>query len=109
MAETSARRKSDIAIVEKEESDVQVLKEISFESDVFNLAVSYENRSLDRVRNAIMLARSQWSDKLDVAKKKLEFLSSSSGNMDFLNAEEVERVRKRIAGRIADDSCWVEE
>lgn len=109
IAETSARRKSDIAIVEKEESDVQVLKDMSFEGDVFNLAVNYENRSLDRVRNAIMTARDQWCEKLDVAKKKLEFLSSSSGNMDFLNADEVERVRKRIAGKIADDSFWVEE
>lgn len=109
IAETSARRKSDIAIVEKEESDVQVLKDMSFEGDVFNLAVNYENRSLDRVRNAIMTARDQWREKLDVAKKKLEFLSSSSGNMDFLNADEVERVRKRIAGKIADDSFWVEE
>ena len=109
MAETSARRKSDAAIVEKEESDVQVLKDMSFEGDVFNLAVSYENRSLDRVRSAIVQARNLMNEKLAVAQRKLAFLSSSSVNMDFLNAEEVEKVRSRIAGRIADDALWTEE
>jgi len=109
MAETAARRKTDSAIIEKEESDVQVLKDMTFEGDVFNLAVSYENRSLDRIRNAMMQTQNVWNEKLGVAEKKLAFLSASSGNMDFLNAEEVEQVRKRIAGKIAEDSFWTED
>ena len=109
MAETAARRKADAAIDIKEEADVQVLKDMTFEGDVFNLAVQYENRSLDRIRAAMTQVKSNWADKLSVAEKKLKFLSASSGNMDFLNAEEVEKVRSRIAGKIADDSFWVED
>lgn len=105
----SAARRRDVALSEKAEADDAVRARTALERDVYNLAVGYENRSLDRVRDAIMLAESQWREKLDVAEKKLEFLCSSSGNMDFLNAEEVEKVRKRIAGKIADDSFWVEE
>ena len=109
MAETAARRKADAAMDIKEKSDVQVLKDMTFEGDVFNLAVQYENRSLDRIRVAMMQSKNTWRDKLSVAERKLKFLSSSSGNMDFLNAEEVEKVRSRIAGKIADDSAWTED
>ena len=105
----SAARRRDAAVIEKAEADDAVHARTALERDVYNLAVSYENRSLDRVSDAIRRAADQWREKLAVARKKLEFLNSSSGNMDFLNADEVERVRKRIAGKIADDSFWVEE
>lgn len=103
MAETKARRTADTALNEKEDEDVAVLKDISFEGDVFVLATGYEERSLGMIRAALKQAGDALDGQIGQIESKLKYLSEVPANMDFLSSAEVEELRKKVSRRLVDD------
>ena len=103
MAETKARRTADTALSVRMDDDNAVEAEMNREIAIFNAASQYETMSLDRVRDAMQRSRSAVSYQMSIAEKKLRFLAGSIANLDMLNAEEVEALRKTIAQRLAED------
>ena len=102
-AETEARRRFDTAGKALTLDNTAALAERDYEQDIYNLAMRYEEASLDRIREAMQRCRELQGAMLLQAKKKLEFLKKSSVNVDFLNAEEVEAMRKKVAKTISEE------
>ena len=103
IAETKARRTADAALSVRMDDDNEVEAEMDREIAIFNAASQYETMSLDRVRDAMQRSRGAVSSRMFIAEKKLKFLAGSVANLDMLNAEEVEALRKNIAKRLTDD------
>lgn len=100
MAETMARRNADKALDIKETRDTEVVRDMAFEGDILNLATMYEGRSLDLVRAAMTRQQTDLANKRNEAERRLEFLRGAAQNMDFLNTEEVEEVRRKISEKL---------
>ena len=100
-AETQARRKFDAAGVTLTMENDEALLDRDHEQDVYNRALQYEMASLDKVRGAMNQAKQMQSVVLAQAEKKLAYLKKSSVNVDFLNAKEVEDLRRRMAKTIS--------
>jgi len=102
-AETKARRTADNALSVRMDDDNAVEAEINREIAIFNAASDYEVMSLGRICDAMKQRRMTVADRMSVAEKKLKFLAESVNNLDMLNADEVEALRKRIAQKLSDD------
>ena len=102
-AETKARRSGDTALSVRIDDDNAVESEMNREADIYNAVKMYEAGSLDRVRDAMQRSKALLSDSLSSAEKKLKYLSESTENLDMLNAEEIETLRKNIAKKLSDD------
>lgn len=101
-AETEARRKYNRAAETLRDDDVAAQEERDHEQDVFVVASRFEDRSLDRIRQAMQTARQLRGMELAQAEKKLAFLKRSSVNIDFLNAKEIEEMRRKVAKTIGE-------
>lgn len=102
-AETEARRKFDAAGKALTLDNTAALAERDYEQDIYNLAERYEMASLDKIREAIQRCREWRGTQLAQTEKKLAFLRKSSVNVDFLNAQEVEELRKKVAKTISEE------
>ena len=102
-AETEARRKFDTAGKALTLDNTAALAERDYEQDIYNLAMRYEEASLDKIRDAMQRCRELRGLQLEQAEKKLAFLKKSSVNVDFLNAQEVEEMRKKVAKTIGEE------
>ena len=102
-AETEARRKFDTAGKALTLDNTAALAERDYEQDIYNLAMRYEEASLDKIRDAMQRCRELRGLQLEQAAKKLAFLKKSSANVDFLNAQEVEEMRKKVAKTIGEE------
>ena len=100
-AETEARRKFNRAAETLRDDDIAAQEERDHEQDVFTVASRFEDRSLDRIRQAMQNARQIRGAELAQCEKKLAFLKRSSVNVDFLNAQEVEEMRRKVAKTIS--------
>ena len=100
-AETEARRKFNRAAETLRDDDIAAQEERDHEQDVFVVASRFEDRSLDRIRQAMQNARQIRGEELAQCEKKLAFLKRSSVNVDFLNAQEVEEMRRKVAKTIS--------
>ncbi len=102
VAETSVRRKYDTALKINltEESDIH--KDIQHKSNIFHVATEYENRSLDMIRNALKGRSDILVKAINDAESKLNFMRSTSANMDFLNSRDLEKVREKIAKKLSE-------
>lgn len=101
MAETRARRTHDTALDKRTRADDEALAAHAHEVGVFNLASDYEARSLDAVRAAMRNSQKMLAAQMSDAASKLSFLKEAATNMDFLNADEVEDLRRKIAKRLS--------
>lgn len=101
MAETRARRTHDTALDKRTRADDEALEEHAHEIGVFNLASTYEARSLDAVRAAMRDSQKLLAAQISDAASKLSFLKEAATNMDFLNADEVEDLRRKIVKRLS--------
>ena len=108
-AETEARRVFDNAGKTLTLENDMALLERDHEQDIYNRAREYEDKSLLRIRNAIMAARNFRGEALAMAKRHLGYLKQKAVNIDFLSAEELESLRKEIANGIAKSINEVEE
>ena len=102
-AETEARRKFDTAGKALTLDNTAALAERDYEQDIYNLAMRYEEASLDKIRDAMQRCRELRGLQLEQAEKKLAFLKKSSVNVDFLNAQEVEEMRKKVVKTISEE------
>lgn len=105
-AETKARRAGDTALSVRMDDDNAVEEEANREIAIFNAASQYEARSLDRVREAMQRSRANVSVRLAEAERKLKYLAGSIDNLDMLNAQEVEALRKSIARKLSEDVAF---
>lgn len=101
-AETAARRKFDTAIEVRQSEDNDVHADARHESDVFQIAARYEKDTLDALRQAILGNRQFQELKAGEAQRKLDFITRSAANIDFMTADEIEGVRKKIVARLAE-------
>ena len=101
VAETKARRTHDKALDARTRADDTALEEHAHEVGVFNVATTFEGRSLDAIRNAMQTHREVLALKKSDAESKLAYLKESSANLDFLNAEEIEDMRRKVAKRLS--------
>ena len=102
-AETEARRKFNRAAETLRDDDIAAQEERDHEQDVFAVASRFEDRSLDKVRQAMQTARQIRGAQLEQVEKKIAFLKRSSVNMDFMNAQEVEEMRRKVAKTISEE------
>ena len=102
-AETEARRRFDTAGKALTLDNTAALAERDYEQDIYNLAMRYEEASLDKIRGAMQRCRELRGLQLEQAEKKLAFLKKSSVNVDFLNAQEVEEMRKKVVKTISEE------
>ena len=102
-AETEARRKYDRAAITLRDDDVAAQEERDHEQEVFVVASKFEVRSLDKIRQAMQTAKQLKGAELSQAEKKLAFLKRSSVNMDFMNAKEIEELRRKVAKTISEE------
>ncbi len=102
VAESSARRKFDTAIETRQTEDNDVHKDMQHESNVFNTANLYEKISLDKIRNALQTRSDILTKAINDAESKLDFMRSTSANMDFLNSKDLEKVREKIAKKLSE-------
>lgn len=100
-AETEARRKFNRAAETLRDDDIVAQEERDHEQDVFVVASRFEDRSLDKIRQAMQNAKQVREVQLSQTKKKLTFLKRSSVSMDFMNAKEVEEMRRKVAKTIS--------
>lgn len=100
-AETEARRKFDLAGKALTLDNDAALLERDYEQDIYNLAAQYETSSLDVIRQGIQQHRMIQANALSQAEKKLAFVRQSSVSMDFMNAAEVEEMRRKISKKIS--------
>ena len=101
LAETRARRAHDTALDNRTRADDEALEEHTHELGVFAIATDYEARSLDAVRAAMRNQQKMLAFRISDATSKMSFLTETATNIDFLNAEEVEELRRKIARRLS--------
>ena len=102
-AEAEARRKVDAAGVTLTMENDEALLDRDQEQDVFNTAKDFESRSVDEIRKAMHRKRQLYGMELAQTEKKLAFLKRSSVSMDFMNAKEVEEMRRKVAKTISEE------
>lgn len=102
-AETEARRKVDAANVTLTMANDEALLDRDQEQDVYNMALQFEILSVDKIREAMLRKRELFGMKLSQTEKKLAFLKRSSVGMDFMNAKEVEELRRKVAKSISEE------
>lgn len=107
--ETSARRKYDAAISTRQDDDNAVHSDMAHERTIFNTAMEYENRSLDRIR-------AEMKSRIDIlnmrafdAQKNLDYISDMTKSADFMSAKELEKLRSDIAKRLTEKVLKVAE
>ena len=102
-AETSVRRKYDQAMSVRAEKDNEIHQQSQFEVDMFQIAMRYENDTLDKIRatmkNIVMHERYRASE----AQDKLDFMKQTAMNIDMLNAEEIENIRAKIVEKLSSE------
>ena len=108
-AETEARRTYDRAGKTLSIDNSMALLERDHEQDVYNMAKRYEDKSLGRIRESIKLTSMWICEKMAQAKKHLSFLKQKAVNLDILNAEEIEKLRKEIANSTMKSLIEVED
>lgn len=101
-AETSARRKFDSAIAARQEDDNVVHSDMAHERAIFNTALTYEGRSVDRIRNAMQSRIDIMGVRMLDAKKILDYITTVTKNPDLMTAAELEDVRRKIVKKIQD-------
>lgn len=109
LAETRARRTHDTALDARTRADAEALEEYAHEVGIYNAASRYEERSLDAIRMAMRQRQNLLAVQMSDARRKLAFLKESSTNIDFLNAKEVEEMRRKIAKRLSVQVVGEEE
>ena len=101
-AETSARRKYDTALEVRQSDDNDVHSDMQHKSDVFHVAGRYEQITLDKLRTAIRISSEFHAAKAADARKKLDYITRSTSNLELMKADEIEDVRKRIVAKLSE-------
>ena len=100
-SETMVRRKYNRAQEVKDEKDNEVHKQSRHEADMYQIAMRYENDTLDRIRSTMKAIVMQEHSRATEAQDKLDFMNQTAMNMDMLNAEEIENIRTKIVEKLS--------
>ena len=95
------RRKYNRAQEVKDEKDNEVHKQSRHEADMYQIAMRYENDTLDRIRSTMKAIVMQEHSRATEAQDKLDFMNQTAMNMDMLNAEEIENIRTKIVEKLS--------
>lgn len=109
LAETRARRAHDTALDARTRADDEALAAYTHEMGIYTEASRFEDRSLDAIRTAMRRRQDLLAVQMSDARHKLAFLKESSTNIDFLKADEVEDMRRKIAKRLSVQVMGEEE
>ena len=100
--ETIVRRKYNTAQEARDDADNDVHKDSAHEVAMYQTAARYENATLDKIRMAMKLGFGKESDRCADANKKLNYISRSVANIDFLTAAEVEEIRAKVVEELSE-------
>ena len=99
-AETLARRKADAALSARQEDDNAVHADMAHERSVFDLAMTYEGRSLDRLCEAIRSRKDTLFVRMTDAQRKFDMLEQSLVNADLLSPEQMDAMKTTLAEKL---------
>lgn len=102
-AEASARRKYDKALEIRQSDDNDVHADMQHKSNIYHVAGRYEQMTLDKLRTAIRISSEFQVAKAAEARKKLDYITRSTANLELMKAEEIEDIRKKIVARLAEN------
>ena len=99
-AETLARRKADAALSARQEDDNNVHADMAHERSVFDLAMTYEGRSLDRLCEAIRSRKDMLFVRMTDAQRKFDMLEQSLVNADLLSSAQMDAMKTTLAEKL---------
>ena len=99
-AETLARRKADAALSARQEDDNAVHADMAHERSVFDLAMTYEGRSLDRLCEAIRSRKDTLFVRMTDAQRKFDMLEQSLVNADLLSPEQMDAMKTTLSEKL---------
>ena len=99
-AETLARRKADAALSARQEDDNAVHVDMAHERSVFDLAMTYEGRSLDRLCEAIRSRKDVLFVRMTDAQRKFDMLEQSLVNADLLSPEQMDAMKMTLSEKL---------
>jgi hypothetical protein len=94
--ESSARRKFDRALDEKESKDTVAISESQFKGDLYNAAQIYRGRSVDRLLNAVTTQAAVLSERLCDLETTLETLQESEARMKMMEYADLVKLRDSV-------------
>lgn len=94
--ESSARRKFDRALDEKESKDAAAISANQFKGDLYNAAQIYRGRSIDRLLNAMTSQAAVLSERLCSLESALETLEESEARMRIMEYADLAQLRESI-------------
>lgn len=108
-AETSARRKFDTALEERQSDDNDVHADTQHEGSIFQIAKRYERATLDRLHTEFSRRIQFLNAKVSDARQKLGFVTGTVANVDFMKADEIEGVRKKVMAKLMEGVAGQDE
>ena len=109
LAETGARKRYDDALASRQDDDNDVHADMRHKGDVFSFAVSIENSTRDRLRDAMQRREEVLSLRVGEAQEKLNRLRKPTSNLDFMSAEAIDKMRKDMEAKASADIMKVFE
>ena len=100
--ESSARRKFDRALDEKESKDTAAISESQFKGDLYNAAQVYRGRSVDRLLNAMAAQAAVLSERLCDLETTLETLEESDTRMRMMEYPDLVKLRETVMSDTRD-------
>ena len=97
IAESHARNRGDIATMEKAERDSALDKEEMREKTYALLAEKWENDTVGRLYRIIKSSRAVHEKSIFDAEKRMKYLRKSIQNVEFMDAEDIAALKKKIA------------
>ena len=102
-AESSARRKFDTALEVRQSDDNDVHSDVQHKSNIFQLAGRYEQVTLDKLRTAMRISSEFQVARAAEARKKLDYITRSTANLELMKADEIENLRKKVVAELAEN------
>ncbi|MDD3537740.1 MAG: hypothetical protein PHH65_05745 [Eubacteriales bacterium] len=100
--ESSARRKFDRALDEKETKDTVAISDSQFNGDIYNASQIYRGRSIDRLQNAMLSQIAVLSERLCSLESMLQSLEVSESRMQIMEYADLVKLRNLVISDTRD-------
>ena len=94
--ESSARRKFDRSLDEKESKDTAAVSENQFKGDLHNVAQTYKGRAVDHLLNAMASQTAVLSERLYTLETTLETLEESEAKLKMMEYPDLVKLRETV-------------
>ena len=99
--ETAVRKAENIAQDIRNEKDDDVINQARHEGRIYDIASSYENQTVDRIKDKMKTNYDMlWLTAVD-AKKRLDYISRSVANIDLLRSDEIDKIRTKVVEELS--------